>query len=532
VPRSNPLAPFGASEMRVPGRTDRRAACAHRPLHLRRRCLALLVVSPLLFANAECGESPRAPSAPPPPHEARSWYAAPRGTSGGAGTIEAPWDLATALAGARGAVQPGDTVWLRDGTYGPGTFHATVNATAAAPIIVRQFPGERATVDGTIAADGSYIWFWGFEIANSNTGSADIMGVDSHCPGCRFINLVIHDHSGNGIGMWSEGPDQEAYGNIIYNNGFHGSTADSYGHGIYAQNDAGTKRLIDNVVFGSFGYGFHVYGSDAARLRNFTIDGNLAVNSGLGSGMDYQIGGNVPVENLTFTHNMSYLTAGRRSNTARLGYTWGPVNTDATITDNYFVGQVMVSHWKRVTFERNTVIDPAGAVITLELADGQGMTTGMWSSNNYRKHTGGAQFAVVGPSGQQGYSLTGWQQATGLDHGSSLSSDTPVDAPQHIVVEPNQYEPGRANVIVYNWRRSGSVSVDLSNVLHTGDRYEVRDAQNFFAPPVLSGTYSGSPISIPMRARPAAPPIVPPADPPPPTGPEFGAFVVLRTQAK
>ncbi|MBX6331679.1 MAG: right-handed parallel beta-helix repeat-containing protein, partial [Gemmatimonadaceae bacterium] len=469
---------------------------------------------------------------PPPPHEGRSWYVAPSGTSSGAGTVDAPWDLPTALAGARGAVQPGDTVWLRAGTYGPGSFHATSSGTAAAPIIVRQYPGERATIDGNLVVDGQYTWFWGFELTSSTTSNTNLEAITSHCPGCRFINLVIHDVSGSGLGLWSEGPDQEAYGNILYNVGYYAPGATQWAHGIYAQNQTGTKRLINNLLFDTFGYGLHVYGSDAAYLRNFTIDGNVVVNSGLGSGMDYQIGGTVPVENLTFTHNMSYLSPGRRSNTARIGYTWGPVNTDGTITDNYFVGQVMVSHWKRVTFERNTVIDPVGAVITLELADGQGMTTGLWSSNNYLKHTDGVQFAVVDPSGEKGYSLTGWQQATGLDHGSSLSSDTPVDAPQHIVVEPNQYEPGRANVIVYNWPRSASVSVDLSGVLDAGDRYEVRDAQNFFAPPVLSGTYSGDPIAIPMDARPAAPAIVPPPHPPPPTGPEFGVFVVLRVSTQ
>src|SRR5258708_4043629 len=44
------------------------------------------------------------------------WFASPTGTSGGDGSRQ-PWDLQTALNGASGAVHPGDTIWLRGGTY-------------------------------------------------------------------------------------------------------------------------------------------------------------------------------------------------------------------------------------------------------------------------------------------------------------------------------------------------------------------------------------------------------------------------------
>jgi uncharacterized protein YjdB len=452
------------------------------------------------------------------------WYVSPSGSSSGSGSSSSPWSLATALAGGNGKVHPGDTVWLRGGRYGPATFHATMSGTASAPIIVRQYPGERATVDGTISADGSYTWFWGFEITNSNTGSADVMGVDSHCPGCRFINLVIHDHSGNGIGMWSEGPNQEAYGNIIYNNGFHGSTSSSYGHGIYTQNQSGTKRLVDNLLFNQFGYGVHIYGSDAAYLQNFTLDGNVVVNSGLGSGMDYQIGGGAPVVNLTFTHNMNYRSPDLRYNVARLGYTWGPLSSGAVVTDNYFVGQVMLSHWSSLTFQRNTVIEPNGSVITLELMDGQSMTTGPVGSNTYDKNTSGAQFALVDGSGGHGYTLSGWQSATGLDGGSSLSTALPTST--RVLVQPNAYERGRANVIIYNWGHVGSVSVDLSNVLNVGDAYEVRNAQNYYGTVVASGTYNGGSISLPITS------ITPPASitgrAATGTGTEFNAYVIVK----
>ena len=50
-----------------------------------------------------------------------------------------------------------------------------------------------------------------------------------------------------------------------------------------------------------------------------------------------------------------------------------------------------------------------------------------------------------------------------------------------VLVRPNKYEPGRANLCVYNWASQKAVDADLSAVgLKTGDRYAVRDVQNFF----------------------------------------------------
>src|SRR6185295_10693666 len=53
------------------------------------------------------------------------------------------------------------------------------------------------------------------------------------------------------------------------------------------------------------------------------------------------------------------------------------------------------------------------------------------------------------------------------------------------------------------------------------------DAQNFYGPPVASGTYSGSPVSIPMAGLSKAVPsgFVTPAH----TAPLFGTFVVMSS---
>ena len=63
-----------------------------------------------------------------PPGSRVGYYAAPGGSGAGDGSTSRPWDLATALAGGKGMVQPGDTIWVRGGTY-PGTFTSALTGT-------------------------------------------------------------------------------------------------------------------------------------------------------------------------------------------------------------------------------------------------------------------------------------------------------------------------------------------------------------------------------------------------------------------
>ena len=154
--------------------------------------------------------------------------------------------------------------------------------TANAPIIVRQYPGERATIVNAASAtngltiNGAYTWYWGFEVTNTNPNSQNVAGIMVFAPGSKLINLIIHDFSGVGLGIWEQAPDAEVYGSIIYYNGFTGSDPGvSFGHGIYAQNATGAKLLRDNIVFDNYGYGYHLFGQ-TAMVRNFTLEGNAA----------------------------------------------------------------------------------------------------------------------------------------------------------------------------------------------------------------------------------------------------------------
>ncbi|HEX2980166.1 MAG TPA: hypothetical protein VHO48_07870, partial [Anaerolineaceae bacterium] len=140
-----------------------------------------------------------------PPTQGNAWYVAPNGSSSGQGTMASPWDLSTALA-YPAAVHPGDTIWLRGGTYGSGgttEFQSNLQGSSGNFITVRAFPGEKVTVDGSFMILKGYVTFWGLEVLNSNTtrvtaesGShpsderGDGFGV--YAPNVRLINNIVH----------------------------------------------------------------------------------------------------------------------------------------------------------------------------------------------------------------------------------------------------------------------------------------------------------------------------------------------------
>src|SRR5712692_10274167 len=256
------------------------------------------------------------------------FFVSPSGNADGDGNIGNPWSLAAALA-QPAVVKPGDTIWLRGGTY-RGTFTSYLNGSASAPIKVRQYPGERAILDGgnskfdnILSVSGSYTWYWGFEIMSSDPsrvstqtgsnptdigrgGGVAIVQTSDTGAGLKFINLIVHDAAG-GFGLWAEAIDAEVYGCLVYYNGWTAPDR-GHGHGFYVQNLTGTKRIADNIIFSNFSHGIQVYGSAAAALNNVTIQRNTYFDSGLPA--DYQrnllVGGGSVAQNPRIIDNVLY----------------------------------------------------------------------------------------------------------------------------------------------------------------------------------------------------------------------------------
>jgi hypothetical protein len=431
------------------------------------------------------------------PALATEFYVAPGASASGTGSFSNPWRLQTAL-NHPAAVQPGDTIWLRGGTYA-GQFTNYLDGTSGAPIIVRQYPGERATLDGgasntnTLTLVGTYTWFWGFEIMSSSTDRtsnestswpSDMLRGDgvavSQSPGngtgTKLINLVIHD-TRQGVGFWSEAIGAEIHGCLIYYNGW--SAPDrAHGHGIYIQNQTGTKKITNNIVFSGFAYGLHAYGG-AAYLDNLQIEDNILFSSGItthGREPNFLLGsGDHVALNLLFDGNLLY----HRLPGGPSGGLWTSYSgcTGADFTNNYVAGNVILQN----------------------CASGLLLTGNTFYYNS---------FSGLNPLSYPGNTFT-TSRPTGVQ----------------VFVRPNSFESGRANIAVYNWALAATTSVNLSAFLSPGTAFEIRNAQDFFGAPVLSGVYAGGNVVIPIGALSVAAPVGFSA--PSPSGPEFNAFVVL-----
>jgi hypothetical protein len=446
---------------------------------------------------------------------AAEYYVSPTGTDSGDGSISKPLSLGKALGhgGVSSPARPGDTVWLRGGTY-TGTYEVHVSGAPGKPIIFRQYPGERARLDSgsnpgyAINAMGDYIWFWGFEVFSSNTvrrsaesgsfpndikrapeiGAMASSWGESHAKDVKFINMILHD--GWNPFMAKEATNTEVYGSIFYHQGWEAPDG-GHGHSLYAQNaNSGTKRIEDNIMYGSFSHGLHLY-TTGDYLYNFHIEGNVSFDNGALSALggytrNYLIGWGAAPKNIVFRNNYAYYSP-RRSGGSALYFGSGDGCQNSSITGNYFATQ-------------------NGAAIELQTSGGCAPTI-----------TGNTFFGKL----------------TGMSSSSYPSNTYHTSRPTglKVFIRPNRYEPGRANIIVYNWDQKSAVPVNLSGVLSSGDSYEILDAQNFFGPPVMSGKYYGGDVTISMQNTAVSPASGTVPVPYVHTTPEFGVFVVRRTSA-
>ena len=480
------------------------------------------------------------------PPEKRRWHVSPDGSPKGLGTPASPWDLATALAhGPGGAeVKPGDTISLRAGRY-TGTFISTLKGTADAPIILRAAAGDRVIIDKAVANEakqpalkikGSWVWFWGIEVMNSSPDrrrnspySGDDepwrgSGVDVYAPNVKLINMIFHD---NGHGIWDKEDMTEVHGSLFFYNG-----NNKREHGLYLGNAAGTKYITDNIVFDQGGYGILSHSNSASSSqKGLHIEGNITFNNGMLTADDQktgnlQVGGvnGVSAERIVVSSNYVYnapANAGNKSNGIRLGYE-DTGNKDVRLLDNYVVSKtpILLWWWQNVEFQGNTIYSD-GEAVELKLASGASSSTYRWDFNSYLSDSiAGPKFANT--SGTFGFAQ--WRRATGLDLHSQASATRPAGA--DVFVRPNRYEAGRANIVIYNWDLRDRVSVDVSSVLSPGAQFEVRDAQNYFAAPLLRGVYKGEPLLLPTKLSKVALPIGNVERVPRHTAPEFVVFVI------
>lgn len=433
-------------------------------------CVTLLAS---IFAALLCSSSSYAAG--------QEFFVSPSGTASGNGSIGNPWNLQTAL-NHPSSVKPGDTIFLRGGTY-TGAFTGRLVGTTTQPIRVRPYLGERVILDaagtttGPFYGAGQSTWYENLEFTNTQAtkrvsaqsgGSPTDISIEAtrvtiDAKEIKLINAIIHD-LGQGIGNWSTATSSEIYGSIIYNNGWQGSDR-GHGHGIYAQNaETAERKFTDNLVFNQFGYGFHIY-TEGSYINNMTLNGNVSFNNGTPAGTLYgnilmSTGFTQPLLNPKLISNITYNNAFAGGNSVGRCVVTQPANV--IIQDNYFMNLsplslaagCAVSELKNNTFYGTP----------------SGFTAATYPENSYLNR--------VRPTLVKSF------------------------------VRPNQYESGRAHVTVFNWPNSDSAAVDLSSIgLSVGDAFNVWDVQNIFGAPILQGIYDGNPVTIPLTGTAVSQPL-------------------------
>lgn len=424
------------------------------------------------------------------------YWVSPDGNASGDGSDNAPWSLAHAFTHPS-TLRPGDTIWIRGGRY-VGPFTSVIRGTSLSPIMVRAAPLEHVVLDACGEAPGNaalsiagvYAWYWGLKLTNSDTGetSKNRDGVYFTGANNKLINCIVVDNGANGIGFWSSAVDSEIAGCIIYNNGFRGSDR-GHGHGIYTQNNTGTKIIRDNVLFHSFGNGIQVY-TENGNIKGYDIEGNVFFNAGIpGSGYierNLIVGGLQPAARIRVSENMFYNRPQFQSKaSAQFGYS--VANEDLVFSNNTLVDGTFwfPKGWENVQSRGNRMYARSPGIQLIAFDPIGNIDQPDFDLNHYA----GGTLAGMG--------FEDWKLTSGQDANSTYSSAMPTET--GVVLRANPHEEGRAHIVVLNWSGVNRVQVDLSTVLGSGDQFMIRDVQHLSGDPVVEGIYSGGTIELPMN---------------------------------
>ena len=409
------------------------------------------------------------------------WFVSPNAATNGDGSIGNPWRLQAAF-NSSNIVQPGDTVWLRGGTYqasGDQRWAPHFSGLPAKLITWRNYSNETVKIDGHWRFDkNNYHRFWGLELYDSQKGTytntPPVLHVDDASPplGNEWVNCVVHDvHN-----MWSGSTaGASVRGCIVWYAG-----REVREHGIYG----GLGAFSGNIVGWTSGYAVN---SPSGLVTSNVLYGSGYTISNSTTEIITEAEGMVIRRNLIYS---PYLTGGG----IKCGYS-NSTNQTLTVQDNVMAGPgplITYGSFDLFTCTGNTIHSNTNVDTVVSIKEA--ITAWTWNNNRYSKQGGSVAFEDDNVM----RTFASWVSAhPGLDAASTAQDNaTPADA---VYVYPNQDEPKRAHVAVFNWTLKPNVQVNLAGVLSAGDTYEVRNAQDYLGQPVATGVYTGAPPAAPRH---------------------------------
>lgn len=239
-----------------------------------------------------------------------TYYVAPGGSDGNAGTVDAPFASLAVLDRIGG---PGVRVYLREGTYDvTESVRPAVGGARGRPLELFAYPGEHPILDGASMTDPGYWQGWvvdlvdvswveirDIEIANGPGGGLVIRG-QSHHNVLRGLNVHdngrLSDYEGKGISVYGPASFNTLLDNASHNNRDRsGQNADGFQINVSGEGNL----LCGNRAWRNSDDGFDFFNNDNERHpasvwveRNYAWengfgDGGLA----LGDGIGFKLGG-------------------------------------------------------------------------------------------------------------------------------------------------------------------------------------------------------------------------------------------------
>ena len=433
------------------------------------------------------------------------------GKQAGDGSLNSPWDLQTALNQSTDVINGGDTIWLHEGIYN-GRFVSTIKSGIKGKFItVSAYKKDKVVLNGNINSDlksvlqvkGKQVIYKNFEITFKGNfsriqGDKNFSRVNglSHVSGenCKFINLIIHNVPGSGIGSWKATGGTLISDCIIYNNGYYSKKRGS-GVGIYVQNMSNATRTIkNNIIFNNYYKGIEVWSaakkSNISYVKNVLISSNIIFNHGLPTGKNkdnlliatndrtgINIAENIVVRNNVLYHNTNFKENKASGDAASLtiGFIYKAPVKDVLIQDNIIVGRnnaLRLLHAKSLRFERNTVY--SGYVLLSKASVYK--DDKIWNFTDNKYYTKGLNAFRVG--NDKDFSLSVWKSTFELDKNSkSLNIKDFLNEP---IIRYNQSNnnKNKYHISILN-KTEENVIVNFSNQEITeGVQYTIRDVEN------------------------------------------------------
>jgi Right handed beta helix region len=226
--------------------------------------------------------------------QAATYYVSPNGNNANLGTISQPF---ATLQKAHDVANPGDTIYMRGGTYTLTSYvNITKSGSAGNVINVLNYPAEIPILDGinlanesfpNIQLTGSYWYVKGLEIKNAPYSGVYITGSNNTIELSNVHHNVRVNAQGGGIQIASGG------NNLILNNDVHHQSyraGGTGGDGIEVAPQSPGNVLRGNRVWRNHDDGIDLWGSKGVLVENNWswengYDDSLVKTSGNGCGI-------------------------------------------------------------------------------------------------------------------------------------------------------------------------------------------------------------------------------------------------------